>query len=759
MDALRGAELMAWNGFSGPAAPPLPAPPSDFGDRFTSDYQATVAADLGAGSRNRLTSEAYQEAIDRVFSVTGRKVDNPAWVMKGLLSDSHEASVEARAAADDQLRQAWGQAREKDPTIGDFPDIEKRAVELGQRYQTVAAARQATSGVAAAVGGFLGGTAGQMEHPVQMLTMPYGGFFAKGGTVATRILKEAVENAAIGAATQLPVELGAAEWRTKLGIEFNIGQNVLNAAAGGAIFGAGAKALGEAGSALLGRAQAPASVSSRPWWPVAEAHARQWGVNPGYVGILGAIESGGENIATQIKDVRGQPASSATGPFQFVSGTWSALAQKYPNLGLEPGNRTDPLYQAKAIAALTADNQNTLRQTLGRDPTWTELYGAHVFGSGPAGKIAEASPNSPLVDVVGRKAIEANPQWNGWTVGQWKAKYDEAFGRSHLIAPEPDVPQPIKDAVRMVERRELDASQAIGGIENSKLHRENVMAAERAIVDGPDVPVTPLAPQAVSEPVRAPLESPAPTTQTQATVAVTEPAAAPVSANLEQVKTADVPPPVPEAVPVREVLPADVSTRIDDLQQAVAAGRALPQMDTTPDLRDAAALMQRLDSEGVSLADHLGAGSLDRIPPKAMVWLHAMHDDFGLKVRSSPEKISQRVADYVDEAMKLRPGQDAPAPSSGEQPLARIEMAVERDNALRDTPVEVAADALAGEARRQVADALTSRPTSDQKIDIGDGREIALSDLDSEFNRLDREVEGADIISNACITLKPKANA
>lgn len=757
MDALRGAELMAWNGFSGPSAPPLPAPPSDFGDRFTSDYQATAAADLGAGSRQRLTSEAYQESIDRIFAVTGRKADNPAWI----------TDTAARSAADEQLRQAWGQAREKDPTLGEFPDIEQRAVDIGKRYQDVAAARAATSGASGAVGGFIGGTVGQMEHPVQMLTMPYGGFFTKGGSAAVRILQSAVENAAIGAATQLPVELGAAEWRKRLGIESDIGQTVVGAAVGGAIFGGAGTALGEAGRVLFGSTRPPASISGRSWWPVAEAAARQRGVHPGYIGILGDLESGGENIGTRVKGADGKPASSATGPFQFVSGTWSGLAQKYPDLGLDAGNRTDATAQARAVAALTADNQDALRRSLGRDPTWTELYGAHVFGPDAAGKIAEASPSAPLIDVVGRKTIEANPQWNGWTVGQWKAKYDKAFGRENVAAPEASVPQPVKDAARLVERNQLDAAQALGGLEHSQLHRENVTAAERAIVDGPDVPVTPLPARAVFETVREPAQAPAPTTQEQQASRVTEPAAPSPQTTLEQLKTADASPspqdPVEAPTPPDRVAPSrEIDTRIGELRRAVETGVVQLQMDAAPDLRAAVDLMNRLDAEGVSLADHLTGGAGGTVPPKALLWLHAMHDDFGLKVRSSPEKIAQRVADYVDEAMKFKPEPPAsPAsPTRAEPaPLARQQMAVERPSPLRDTPPEAAADALAGEARRQVADAVTSRGLEDQVVDVGDGHGVAMSDLDSEFGRIDRDAAAADLISAACITLKPAVSA
>lgn len=543
---------MPWRGFSdGPSGEAPPASPSDFGERFAADYQATAATELGAGSRNRMQNEVYQNTIDRVFAITGRRAENPVWAV----------GDEARSAAEDGLREAWGQAQQKDPSIGNFPDINRLSVERAQQYQRVAEARQRTSVGLGGLGGFAGASVAGMEHPAQMLTMPYGGFFSRGGSVAARVLKEAAENALIGGVTQVPVEIGAGDWRRQVGVESDAARNIAQAAVGGAIFGAGVAGASEAlkfGMGAISRGRA-GGIEDHPWWPAAEQAARDWGVDPAYVALTAAAESGGENIATNIKNVRGEAASTATGPFQFTARTWGALARKYPDLGLTPGNRTDPAAQGVAMAALTAENQNALRGALGRSPSRQELYAAHVFGSGAASKLAQATDSTLLVDSVGRDAIEANPQWNGWTVGRWRAAHNEKFGTAAFQAPEQRIPQFVTDAQRLAERSALDADHSHGGLPWAKAHRENMGAAEAAIPDGPErVIVREASPQRATRQAESGGESPAPVTPPEPISRASELPVAPDSPPIA-------PQPIvpPESLPTRVFAPTNRSVQVE----------------------------------------------------------------------------------------------------------------------------------------------------------------------------------------------------
>jgi hypothetical protein len=116
-------------------------------------------------------------------------------------------------------------------------------------------------------------------------------------------------------------------------------------------------------------------------------------------------------------------SSSATGLFQFIDQTWlGTLKQAGPALGYgtyadaisknpatgrysvsDPAMRqeimklrTDPTANAMMAGVLTQQNSAALARRIGRQPSESELYMAHFFGSGGAGK---------LIDMVG-----SNPQ-------------------------------------------------------------------------------------------------------------------------------------------------------------------------------------------------------------------------------------------------------------------------------------------------------------------------------------------------------------
>jgi hypothetical protein len=101
--------------------------------------------------------------------------------------------------------------------------------------------------------------------------------------------------------------------------------------------------------------------------------------------------------------------SSATGLYQFLDGTWNDLANKYPELGLTPDGRTDPMQQEKAMRAFTADNAKALSSS-GIAVNPTSLYAAHFLGAGGAQKVLSASPDTPMSALVSPDVLQANPQ-------------------------------------------------------------------------------------------------------------------------------------------------------------------------------------------------------------------------------------------------------------------------------------------------------------------------------------------------------------
>jgi hypothetical protein len=129
-------------------------------------------------------------------------------------------------------------------------------------------------------------------------------------------------------------------------------------------------------------------------------------------------------------------SSSATGLFQFIDQTWlGTLKQAGPAFGYgsyanaierdssgryvvpDPGMRreimrlrTDPNANAVMAGVLTQQNAATLSRRIGRLPTEGELYIAHFFGAGGAGKVIDllgSNPQTKAAEIFPR-AAQAN---------------------------------------------------------------------------------------------------------------------------------------------------------------------------------------------------------------------------------------------------------------------------------------------------------------------------------------------------------------
>lgn len=144
-----------------------------------------------------------------------------------------------------------------------------------------------------------------------------------------------------------------------------------------------------------------------------EAAAAKHGVKPDTLHKIAAIESDNNPDAVN-------PNSSAKGLFQFTNAT----AKQY---GLS--DPKDAGASADAAARLLLDNQKSLKQALGRDPTDAELYLAHQQGAGGAAKLL-ANPNANAVALLGRDAVLNNGGTPDMTAGQfaqkWTSKFDNA---------------------------------------------------------------------------------------------------------------------------------------------------------------------------------------------------------------------------------------------------------------------------------------------------------------------------------------------
>jgi hypothetical protein len=221
------------------------------------------------------------------------------------------------------------------------------------------------------------------------------------------------------------------------------------------------------------------------------------------------VESSGSNVARN-------PNSTALGPYQFLTGTWSRLYKsRYGASGKSDAEiaalRTDPRLNEILMDDLMALNEQSLRSA-GITPNAGNLYLAHFAGNSGARKLHRVPPNTPVRDVLGDAVVEANPFLQGMNAADvidWAARKMggqggvPSSGRSVDIDPEAAVRADLDR-----QRAQIDADRAaIEGIApRPRLIDDDDMLPE-PIHDGGDIPVLANPIEAIARP--APIAAPA----------------------------------------------------------------------------------------------------------------------------------------------------------------------------------------------------------------------------------------------------------
>jgi len=113
--------------------------------------------------------------------------------------------------------------------------------------------------------------------------------------------------------------------------------------------------------------------------------------------------------------------STAGGLFQVVDRTWKEF-------GGAPGKKLDADENIRVGTDIIAKNAQTLKAFLQRDPRPAELYAAHYFGPTGARNFLSADPATPIVDILGKAVVKANPNLRGKNVGQVLAQLETKMG-------------------------------------------------------------------------------------------------------------------------------------------------------------------------------------------------------------------------------------------------------------------------------------------------------------------------------------------
>ena len=156
---------------------------------------------------------------------------------------------------------------------------------------------------------------------------------------------------------------------------------------------------------------------------IIDSAAQKEGVDAELLRKIGGSESSGKATAKN-------PKSSAKGLFQFVDRTWKEMGGK-------PGEQFIPEKNAELGARYVKQNQQALQQALGRDPSYGEVYAAHVFGpTGAKALLTKADPNAPIEQALAlfespkrvQKVLKQNPNLQGKTTAQVLASLDAKMG-------------------------------------------------------------------------------------------------------------------------------------------------------------------------------------------------------------------------------------------------------------------------------------------------------------------------------------------
>lgn len=154
-----------------------------------------------------------------------------------------------------------------------------------------------------------------------------------------------------------------------------------------------------------------------------DAASQQYGVPAAFLSRLAVIESsGGRKLVN--------PESSARGHFQFMPGTWAQYGAG--------GDRMNANDSAAAAARLTQANARVLRNALGREPTWGELYLAHQQGAGGASALL-TNPGMRAADLVGADAVRLNGGTLNMSAGDFAGLWVRKFGGGAGLGSAPGV--------------------------------------------------------------------------------------------------------------------------------------------------------------------------------------------------------------------------------------------------------------------------------------------------------------------------------
>ena len=240
--------------------------------------------------------------------------------------------------------------------------------------------------------------------------------------IATAAVTFALMAATIGNAVAVPEQVIPETLET--------GSPTFTAGAGAAFPGQQQPAPGQAGQqggstsgggSYTGSGNAYDRMMAQTYGQTALTTAQQLGVNPNALAGFGVLESGFQNVGTA------NGSSSATGPWQITSGTWSDYVARN-NLPYSAADRNNPEAQAVVASYILKDYSSQVSAATGSPATVQQAYGAWVFGPTGGGRLARSTDmTEPMSNYVSATALRNN-NMTGWTVGQFYNRVSSKIG-------------------------------------------------------------------------------------------------------------------------------------------------------------------------------------------------------------------------------------------------------------------------------------------------------------------------------------------
>lgn len=234
--------------------PDLPVPPATFSERMRLEWERTRATGLSI-SEQRNEFEEYERQRETMrqagFNAPNPHdvgFDSPVDFLPGPGLGQRIARGMGRrqlqAAFDQQVQQFRQQFPDRAGDVMLSDEVIARARDNAARAHRAAETQGQVGG--GALGGFIGGAAAVMTDPVTIASLPFGAGARVTGGAAWNIARTALIEGGVAAASQVPIEAVAAPYRVSLGLPADVGGNVVEAFAGGAVLGGGVRAIAEA---------------------------------------------------------------------------------------------------------------------------------------------------------------------------------------------------------------------------------------------------------------------------------------------------------------------------------------------------------------------------------------------------------------------------------------------------------------------------------------------------------------------------------